>query len=165
MKALHANLLMVCSAIGLSHILVVVATVFPALYSGTYRIARVESEDFMLAPARFAVHHTWLFVVFLGIVALIFVLRNLSSSENVGNMLVCGLCLQGLIVWSAAFCFCYDAFTGDMSLHRGPEFEFGTFLTAYFGVFPATLLALLAPITAVTLSGAWRRTGGADTDS
>ena len=101
----------------------------------------------------------------MGIVALVFAVWNRSSGKDVGTMLICGLCLQGLIVWSAASCFCYDAFTGDMSLHRAAEFQFGTFLTACFGVFPATLLALLAPITAVALSGAWKRTGGAGTDS
>ena len=159
MKAVHANLLLVCSAIGLSHILLVVTTVFPILYARAYgKAAPVEAEELMLAPTRFAVHHVWLFVVLLALVALVFVLRNLSSGRNVGSMLICGLCLQGLVVWSAAFCFFYDAVTGPMSLLRGPEFELGTFLTSCLGVFPTTLVALLAPITAVTLSGAWRRT-------
>jgi len=141
---------MVSTAIGLSHILVVTGFVFPVVYAKTHGAESLaEARMLMLAPTRFAVHYFWLFPALLAISCVTFVRATSRRNGEVAEILTCGLCVQGLVAWSAAFCFCFDAFTGPMCLHHGPEFEFGTFLTACLGVFSVTFATLLAPIVLV----------------
>ncbi len=154
MKALHASVLMLCTALGFSHILLLFGAIFPGLYAQAYGIRTdTEAEMIMLAPSRFAVHYAWLFPLLLFVVCLAFHLAVSRRAWHTSGLLICGLCTQGLVVWAAAFCFCFDAFTGDMCLHHLPEFERERFLSAGFGVFPATLTALLVPIVVVAFAG------------
>ncbi|NLF16562.1 MAG: hypothetical protein GX595_04800 [Lentisphaerae bacterium] len=154
MKALQASVLMLCAALGFSHILFLFGDLFPILYAQAYRITTLaEAEIIMPAPSRFAVHYAWLFPLLLFVVWLVFLLAVSHGAWRTSEFLICGLCVQGLVVWAAAFCFFFDAFTGGMCLHHLPEFERERFLSAGFGVFPTTLTALLVPIVVVALSG------------
>jgi hypothetical protein len=150
MKTLPAKILMLCSMIGLMHILVVTGLIFPALYARTLGMeSALEASTLMLGPTKFATDHFWIFPVILAIACVAFIAAVSRWEAKAVELLISGLCAQGLIVWAAAFCFCFDIFTGPMCLHHGPEFELGLFFTACFGIFPVTLATLLVPIAAV----------------
>ena len=51
--------------------------------------------------------------------------------------------------WAAMFCFCYDGFTGPVSLTKGKPFSLANFIGFGWGVFPATLVLMLIPMVAV----------------
>ncbi len=150
MNAKTANIVMMCSTLGFSHIVIIAVLFFPSFNATAYGCRSLgEALTCMLAPTRLAVNNLWVFPTLLVVINLVIAIGFAYRRVQIAPLLICGLCFQGLVVWSLAFCLCFYAFTGLMCLHHGPEFELGSFLGAGFGVFPVTLLTLLVPIVVV----------------
>lgn len=151
MNARTANIILISSTLGLTHVVVLAVLSFPALFATAYGCRSLnEALACMLAPTRLVVNELWMFPALLVVINLVIAAGFAFRKDQIAPLLICGLCFQGLAIWLLAFCLCFYGFTGTMCLHHGPEFELEQFLVAGFGVFPVTLAALLVPIAVVT---------------
>ena len=115
-----------------------------------YRALLRDATDIrMLMPSitRAASDFVIVFVVLILLVGASAIMLSRVRSHCANACLLAGVSAQGLIVWVAFFCFCFESFTGAMCLHHGSRFEMLQFARSAWGVFPVTLLALLVPLT------------------
>lgn len=153
MKTRVSILMLGSFALVSSYIILLVGDFVPRFYEVAYKATLSEVTNvIMLAPTRFASQHAWVFAlgILLVVVAGIVVLKR--RPVNVLPVTVVALCVQGALVWSAMFCFCYGGFCGAMSLHHGPAFDPVEFVSFEAGVFPITLVALSAPVIAMCIN-------------
>ena len=144
-----ASLLLIASAVTLSFVCVLVAWLVPPAFRLMYGLKSLdEVREFMPTITRLASDHPWFIAVLLAAVCVASLVALRRLPDSVIQCIVVGLCAQGLVTWAAMFCFCFEAFTGPMSLHHGPEFEFLQFASFGAGVFPVTLLLVAAPLIA-----------------
>ncbi len=144
-----ASILLLASAAAQSFVCVLIAWIVPPAFHSIYRLKSLhEAWDLMPPITRFASENSWLIVIALGAVCLGSLLALRRFPERTIHCMTVGLCAEGFVTWLAMFCFCFDGFTGPMSLHHGPEFELPQFISFGAGVFPVTLLLVVAPIIA-----------------
>lgn len=147
MSTCIASFLLLASGVILSFVCLVVAWIIPQVFFWLYRPKSFyEVRELMPAVTRIATDFSWLFAVLIAAVSLAGVVYLWRLSDRVVECITAGLCAQGLITWTAMFCFFFDGFTGPMCMHHGPEFEFPQFVSLGFGVFPVTLLLVVAPL-------------------
>jgi hypothetical protein len=129
-----------------------IAWLVPHLLYSLYRMKSLdELRDFMFPIAKLATDHSWFIALLFGAVwfASLLVLRRFP--DRTIQCVTMGLCAQGLVAWSALFCFLFDEFLGPISLHHDPAFDFDTFIAFGGGVFPITFLFIVAPIMVALL--------------
>ena len=144
-----ASFLLIASAVTFSFVCVLIAWLVPPAFRSLYGLKSLdEVRDFMPAITRVASDHSWFIAVLLAGVCLASLVALRRLPDRTVQCITVGLCAQGLVTWVAMFCFCFEGFTGPMSLHHGPEFEFPQFASFGAGVFPVTLLLVVAPIIA-----------------
>ena len=140
------NIFLIASAAAQAFVCLLIGWIVPPAFRSLYGLKTLdEARVLMPTITRFVSEHSW-------VIALAFVAVCLSSLVAVrrfpGSTVQCmvvGLCAQALVTWLAMFCFCFYGFTGPMSLHHGAEFELSEFVSFGAGVFPVTLLLVLAP--------------------
>lgn len=144
-----ASLWLLAVATGLSFVVVLAGALVTPCFRALYGLNSLdEAWDLMPAITRLASDHSWVIALLFGLLCL-GSLRVLRHPPNRAlQSLTLGLCPQGLVAWSAAFCYCYDGFTGPMCLHHGPQFEWLRFACFGAGVFPVTLMLIITPLAA-----------------
>jgi hypothetical protein len=100
----------------------------------------------MPAITRFASDCALVFVVLICMAGFLAAMLSRNRPDLGRSYLVAGVSGQVLIAWVAAFCFCFESFTGPLCLHHAPSFELPQFLTTAYGFFPVTLVAVLLPL-------------------
>jgi hypothetical protein len=121
MPARIASILLVASAAAQSFACVLIARIVAPTFLSLYRLESLdEARDFMPPITRFASEHSWLIAIALAAVCFGSLLTLRRFPERTMQCLAVGLCAEGLVTWSAMFCFCFSAFTGLMCLHHGP---------------------------------------------
>lgn len=144
-----ASILLLASAAAQSFVCVLIAWIVPPAFRSIYRLKSLdEAWDFMPPITRFASEHSWLIVIALAGVCLGSLLALRNFPERTIQCMAVGLCAESFVTWFAMFCFCFDGFTGPMCLHHSPEFELPQFVAFGAGVFPVTLLLIVAPMIA-----------------
>ena len=134
----------IASSVILSHIVWTASRFVPIVYRVLFR-SESEANIQLLMPAITRMASDFSFV-FIGLISLAGFVSIILTKRRTANMYVLvGVAGQCLIAWIAIFCFSYDAFTGGMSLHHGPEFELLKFLSTAWGFFPISLVTLLIP--------------------
>ena len=141
-----ASFLLTASAATLSFVCVVIAWLVPHAFRVLYSLNSLEGvREFMPTITRLATDHSWFIAVFLAGVCFVSLMALRRLPDRTVQCITAGLCVQGFVTWAAMFCFCFEGFTGPKSLHCGPAFDFVSFGA---GVFPVTLLLVLAPMIA-----------------
>lgn len=144
-----ASILLLASAAAQSFVCGLIARIVTPAFHSIYRLKSMdEAWDLMPPITRFASKQSWLIVIALGAVCLGSLLALRRFPERTIHCMTVGLCAEGFVTWLAMFCFCFDGFTGPMSLHHSPEFELLQFVSFGAGIFPVTLLLLVAPMIA-----------------
>ena len=144
-----ASLVIVASTVVSSYIVLLIGYIIPRFFAQTYGIESANDLGLVIPPiTKFAAAYAWEFAVPLVLICLCTILLARRFSTHLLQLLSAGLCAQGLIMWFAMFCYCYEGLTGGVSLHHEPSFSFNAFSHFGFGIFPATLLALLLPLLA-----------------
>jgi hypothetical protein len=140
--------LLVCTAVGLSFLILFIADLVAPFFKVTYRLKLAEVYSLMPPVTRVASENAWVFAVLI-----IFVcassLRGVRRAGRTSDWITLGICGQALVFWIAMFCFCYDGFTGPVSLTRGPQFNIANLLGFGWGVFPVMFVLMLIPMVAV----------------
>lgn len=149
MQARIAAILLVASAATQAFVCMWIALLIPSFFRAIYNL-KSPDDLLIIMPTitRLISDQSWIIAVAFAIVAFVALIALRWRSEKVVNILAVGLCAQGIVTWLTMFSFCYDGFLGDMSLHRKPEFSGNQFLRFAGGVFPVTLLLILAPMIA-----------------
>jgi hypothetical protein len=148
------SLLLIASAVTQSFVCLLISSLVTPFFRSTYGLKSWgEAREFMPTITRLASDHSWFIAVLFAAVcvASLVALRRLPDSPI--QCIVVGQCALGLVTWASMFCFCFEGFTGPMSLHHGPEFEFIQFASFGAGVFPVTLILVVAPV----ISALWPR--------
>lgn len=138
--------LLVGAAIVKSYVVLVIGSMVPAFFAQTYQVRTLAEMDIYIpSVTQFASRFAWVFALSLVLLttAVLTLLRRCPARYP--RLLAMGLSSQGLVLWLAMFCFCFEVFRGPMSMHHGPRFEFSQFFQFAFGVFPVTLCAILWP--------------------
>jgi hypothetical protein len=144
-----ASFLLITSAVTLSFVCVLIAWLVPPAFRSLYSLKSFdEVREFMPAITRLASDHSWFIAVLLAGVCFASLVALRRLPDRAVQCITVGLCAQGLVMWAAMFCFCFEGLTGPMSLHHGPEFDVVTFVLFGAGVFPVTLLLVVAPMIA-----------------
>ena len=142
-----ANALLLCSAVGLSYIVLLVGWVTPDAFRSIYSLKTLQEARVLMPDVTMVVvDHSWAFalaIVLLGLVSKVFTDRN---PDKMIPFMALGLCCQWLVAWVALLAFFFKGVTGPMSLHHDSEFEFVEFMSFGMGIFPVTLIAVLAPM-------------------
>jgi hypothetical protein len=149
MSTRASNLLLLSSAVVLSHLIILFGSFTRPFFNVVYHVKLDQLDQVMPLPTRLASNYSWVFGVLLGLTVAMVALASMHHIEKKVQLLALALCAQGFVFWIAMFCFCYDGFLGPMSLHHGPDFDFSEFLQFGYGVFPVALIALLVPASAV----------------
>jgi hypothetical protein len=147
------SLLLAAAAVVASYVVVVVGDLVPRFLQVSFKLKPEEIAGFMSYPTRFAVGSSWVFVVGVLLAFLVALLLFRLRPLHVLRVTVVALCVQGVVVWIAFFCYCYQGFCGPMCLHHGPEFDPIEFARFEAGVFPASLVAILIPLIGSFVSG------------
>lgn len=144
MHARPASLLLIASATVLSYISVLAGEVVLPFYRVIVQPKSLaELRTFIPSVTLFACDHLP-FLVGLLVTACLTALTAVWYLPNkVGQSVSVGLCTQWLIVWAAAFCFCYSGFLGGVSMHHPQFFEFDQFMTLEGGIFPVSLALII----------------------
>jgi hypothetical protein len=154
MPARIAISLLTAFALTLSFVLMLIAWIVPPVYCSAYQIKSLrEFRDFVPAITVFATDHSWLIGLLLGAVWSVSVLIIRRFPDRTVHWLTVGLCVQGFVAWLAMFCFFSNEFLGPISMHHDPAFDFGSFIGFGLGVFPITLILIIAPMTVALLPG------------
>jgi hypothetical protein len=149
-----ASIFLIAAAAIQSFVCICLGQVVPQAYRSLYHLKSLEEERvFIPAITLFASDHSWLIALALATVCAASIAALRRFPEKTVPCMTVGLCAQGLVTWSAMFCFCFEGFTGAMCLHHGPEFEFFQFVSFGAGVFPITLLLIVVPMIAAFSSG------------
>jgi hypothetical protein len=141
------NALLLCSTLGLSHVVLLVGWSTPFAYSSVYRLKSLqEARALMPDITEVAVDHSWVFAVAMGLIGFVTAIFIRRIPERKVPFAIIGLCGQWLLAWVAILAFLFKAVAGNMSLHHGPEFDITEFMRFGAGVFPVTLTAVLVPL-------------------
>lgn len=144
-----ASFLLLASAAALSFVCVLFARLVPSAFRSLYGLkSSDEVRDFMPAISRLASDHSLLIAILLLGVCLVALVALRRLPDRTVQCIILGLCAQGLVTWTAMFCFFFKGFTGPMSLHHRPEFDLLQFASFGAGIFPVTLLLVLLPMIA-----------------
>ena len=154
MRAYTSIILLVTSAIGMCYLVLHGGYCLPILFARLYGIhSLAEVRDFMPALTRIAVDYSWVFAAFIGLTTIVSIALFDRYPARLFQFTLLGLCSQGILLWLTLFAYFYDGFEGPMSLHHGPEFDFGAFMGSGFGVFPVTLVGLVAAFITALFAG------------
>jgi hypothetical protein len=149
MQTRIASFLLVASAAILSFVCVLIAWLVPPAFRSLYGLKSLdEVREFMPAITRLATGHSWFIAVSIVAVCLASLVALRRKPDRTVQCITVGLCAQGLVTWAAMFCFCFEGFTGPVSLHLGPRFEIIQFACFGAGVFPVTLALVVTPLIA-----------------
>lgn len=144
-----ASFLLVSSAVTLSFVCVLLAGLVPPAFHALYGLkSLIEVREFMPTITRLASDHSWFIVVLLAGVCFASLVALRRFPDRTVQCITVGLCAQGLVTWTAMFCFCFEGLTGPMCMHHGPEFDIVSFISFGAGIFPVTLLLVVAPMIA-----------------
>ena len=149
-----ASFLLMATAVTLSYVSVLIAGLVPPAFRAMYGLKSLEEvREFMPTLTRLASDHSWFIALLLAGVCLTSMMLLRRLPDRPVQCITVGLCAQMLVMWAAMFCFCFEGFTGPMSMHHGPEFDAVSFVSFGTGVFPVTFVLIIA-----TLVGAlWPR--------
>ena len=140
------TLLLVAFSVISAYLLFTAADFVPVFFHVAYKVSYSEIGLFMPRITGVACKSAPALALICGFCAMFTVIWiNRRKTDSVLPLMLC-LCTQGLILWLAAFGFCYDGFLGGMTMHSGPDFDMGQFLQFEDGVFPVTLIVLIAPL-------------------
>lgn len=148
-----SSLLLAATAVVLSHVLLFVGTIVPRFFQVAYQLKPNEVTNFMPPLTRFATKFSWVFVLAIILTLGLSVVQLWRYPRRTTQTIVFGLCAQGATVWFAMFCYCYEGLCGPMSIHHGPQFDFGELMQFGAGIFPITLTALLTPMLGLLVWG------------
>ena len=143
--------ILLASSVILSHAVWTGSRFVPIVYHVLLR-NETDANIRLIMPSitRIASDFAIIFVMLICLAGITTMALSRSRSPQSRAYLLAGVSGQCLIAWLAAFCFCFESFTGAMSLHHASRFEFPLFLSSVWGFFPVTFLAILLPlITAV----------------
>ena len=141
-----AGLILTASTVVSSYIVLFVSYVLPKFFATVFNAKSASDLDILIPPiTRFAVRYAWAFALFAAAICMAAVLLCQRPRARILQLVAGALSAQGLVVWFAMFCYCYDGLTGPVSMHHSPELEFWSFVHFAFGVFPFTLCAIVAP--------------------
>jgi hypothetical protein len=144
-----AGLLLVAAGIAQALVCVVVAACAPHYFTILYRLETLgKAWEFMPTITRVAVRGAFVIPLLHALVCVVSLFWLKRCPDRILTVATVGLCAEGLVTWSTMFCFCFEGFTGLMCMHHGPRFELPEFLTFAWGVFPITLILILAPMAA-----------------
>ena len=145
------------SSILLSYVVWIAAFVTKAYYRFVYERNAQEIVSWSIIPdiTQFALVNL---VLFICLILILGILTAWSYGRHGRPVtLIAGVTGQLLVVWAIGFCFCFDGFTGGGCLHHKPEFDLGHFLSAGYGLFPSSLLAILLPLLSEIVPGRNRK--------
>lgn len=140
-------LLAATAAVG-SYVVLIVGNLVPRFFEVAWNLRPGEVAGVVSPLTRFATTTSWVFVLAELLAVAVALLFFRLRPEQLIRVTVAALCVQGIVVWSALFCYCYDGFCGPMNLHHGPEFDLVRFCRFEAGVFPVTFLLMLLPLFA-----------------
>ena len=147
-----AIFLLTSVAATLAFVFMWIAWLVPRLFFSVYHVKTWDDlRDFMSPITKLATDYSWFIALLFGAVWLASILALRRFPDRTIQCVTVGLCAQGLVAWSAMFCFLYDELLGPMSMHHDPAFDFDTFIAFGGGVFPITLLFIVAPIIVALL--------------
>jgi|GEM_PF-7026801 len=143
------TLLLVSTAIVSAYLIFLIGDFVPRFFEVAYRETPKEAMNLMPTPTFLASRHSWVFALTILSLSFATLARLKLQPNRAVPICTIGLCSQGAIFWLAMFCFCYEGFCGPMTLHHASEFNPVEFVRFELGVFPISLIALLAPVIAV----------------
>ena len=149
-------MVLVASSIVLSYAVWMAATVTRAYYRFVYECDALDVARRAMIPeiTQFALGSEALVIC---LICALGILTAWSCRRHASPLaLIAGVTGQLLVVWALGFCLCFGGFTDGGCLHHGPAFEFAQFLSAGYGLFPVTLVAILLPLVSAV---AWGRRG------
>lgn len=141
-----AVLILTASTVVSSYIMLFVGCVLPKFFATAFNTNSASDLDILIPPiTRLAVRYSWAFALLAATICLTAVILCHRPRARLLHLVAGALSAQGLVVWFAMFCSCYDGLTGPVSMHHSPELEFAPFVHFAFGAFPVTLCAMAAP--------------------
>ena len=147
MQSRIATCLLTSYAATLAYIYVRLAWLVPRLLLSAYGMKSLDEVQKWMSPVtRLAINHSWFIASVFGAVWFVSVLALRRFPDKLTKCVTVGLCAQGLVAWSAMLCLLFDELLGPMSLHHNPAFDFGTFVAFGGGVFPISLILIIAPM-------------------
>lgn len=131
---------------------------FLLMYNYGSKTSLDETRMFIPQITRLASENSWLIAIVLATVCLCSLVALRRYPERTVECIAVGLCGQGLVTWSAMFCFFFFGFLGSGGVNRQPKFEVDQFLSFGGAIFPATLVLVIAPVIAAL----WPRKAASD---
>jgi len=120
---------------------------------------RPQLEGLVPAPTQFAISYFWIFALAIGLAWVTAVLLDRRQEALLSKPVVLGLLFQGLVVWSAMFCYFFRYLCGEMHSYCGPRFDVDSFVGFGAGAFPVTFVFLALPMLGLLYGrGANKRT-------
>jgi hypothetical protein len=142
MSRYTSTILQTTVAVGICYFVLIGGGCLPILFAQFYGIHNLaDVSGLMPAPTRFAVEYRGVAAAAVILTAVISIILSARYPVRHFQFAFLGLCSQGILLWLFLFGFFYMGFySGPISLHHDPEFDFG----AFYGFFPFTLAGLLA---------------------
>ena len=99
MNAKTANIILISSTLGLTHVVVLAVLYFPSLFAMAYGMRSLsEALACLLAPTRLVVNEPWMFPALLVVINLVIATGFAYRKDQIAPLLICGLCFQGLAI-------------------------------------------------------------------
>jgi D-alanyl-lipoteichoic acid acyltransferase DltB (MBOAT superfamily) len=145
MRAYASTILLTTFAIGICYFVLLGGPLLPYILSLLYRTPDLKLiQEGMALPTRLAVDYAWVIALLVALATIISIILAFRNRARRFQFTILGLCSQFILLWLTLFAFFYDSFLGPMDLFHGPEFDFREFFEVGFGMFPITLIGLLA---------------------
>ena len=150
---MNARFIIAASTVVSCYFLVLVGDAVYPFFAAMFG-TRERSDLAVLMPqlTQFAIRYSWAFAFAAVLIGIASALLSKRYPARILHFVTIDLSAQGLVVWFAMFCYCYDNFLGPVSLHHPQWFDFPNFFRFDFGVFPVTLCAILTPAFSALLS-------------
>ena len=144
-----ASLMLISSAIIWSFIVWIGGGVVIPFFGQIYRTpSMVELRALIPAITLLACDHLAVIIVLLATVCVAGLAALWRFPGRQMQFATAGLCGQWLVVWVAAFCFCYDGFLGHVSMHHAQEFDPRAFISSGGGIFPISMALIVMTFAA-----------------
>ena len=147
MPARLANLLLITSAVISSYLCVLAGEVVVPFFNRIYQPDSFAELRTLIPPETlFVCDHLPAVVGALVVVCSLALVAVRRAQGRVGQCVSVGLGAQWLVVWTLAFCLCYDGFLGNESMHHPRSFEFDQVIFLAGGIFPVSLVLILSTL-------------------